>query len=121
MLEIFGQIALQRMTAGHFVELASLLVEPHPQSPLLVDDVGHVDAAGCGHAGKGVHHHANQGAIPQPQHVIRLNRAQQLAGLLGSQHRCLALAELLAWRLHRERRVVFEESHFRLGASGQTQ
>src|SRR5262245_6537423 len=30
-LKVFGQIALQRVVAGHFVELAALLVQPHPE------------------------------------------------------------------------------------------
>src|SRR6516225_11184002 len=38
-LKVFGQIALQRVVAGHLVELATLLVEPHPETPLLVEDV----------------------------------------------------------------------------------
>src|SRR5262245_34864111 len=29
-LDVFGEVALERMVAGHFVELAALLVEPHP-------------------------------------------------------------------------------------------
>jgi hypothetical protein len=38
-LKVFGEVALQRVVAGHFVEFATLLVEPHPQPPLLVEDV----------------------------------------------------------------------------------
>ena len=41
-LDVFGEIALQRVMAGHLVELAALFVEPHPQPALLVEDVGHV-------------------------------------------------------------------------------
>jgi hypothetical protein len=39
---ILGEIALERVVAGHLVELATLLVKPHPQAPLLVEEVGHV-------------------------------------------------------------------------------
>jgi hypothetical protein len=46
-LDVFGEVALQRVVAGHFVELATLLMKTHPQPPLLVEDVGHVQAA-CG-------------------------------------------------------------------------
>jgi hypothetical protein len=28
-----GEVALQRVVAGHLVELAALLVEPHPEPP----------------------------------------------------------------------------------------
>ena len=33
-IKVFGQIALQRVVAGHLVELAVFLVEPHPEPPL---------------------------------------------------------------------------------------
>ena len=75
MLKVFGQIALQRVVAGHFVELAAFFVQSHPQPPLLVEDVGDVHAAGRGDAGKGEHHDPDQGPVAQPQHVICLNRA----------------------------------------------
>jgi hypothetical protein len=38
----------------------------HPETALLVEDVGHVQTAGRGDACKGEDHHANQGTIPQP-------------------------------------------------------
>jgi hypothetical protein len=44
-LDVFGEVALKRVVAGHLVELVALLVEPHPEPPLLVEDVGHVEAA----------------------------------------------------------------------------
>ena len=68
-LKVFGEVALQRVVAGHFVEFAAFFVESHPQPPLLVEDVGHVHAAGRGHAGKGEHHDPDQGPVAQPQHV----------------------------------------------------
>jgi hypothetical protein len=40
MLDVFGEVALERVMAGHLMELAALLVEPHPETPLLVEDVG---------------------------------------------------------------------------------
>jgi len=100
-LQVLGQVALQRVVAGHLVELAALLVEPHPEPPLLVEDVGHVQAAGCGDAGKSEDHDANQGPVAQPHNVISPDGAQQIAGLLGRQDGGLALAELLARGLHR--------------------
>jgi hypothetical protein len=39
MLDVFGEIALQRVVAGHLVEFAALLVEADPQPPLLAEDV----------------------------------------------------------------------------------
>src|SRR5262249_23686930 len=45
-IDIFGEVALQRVTAGHLVELAALLVQPHPEPALLVKDVGDVQTAG---------------------------------------------------------------------------
>jgi hypothetical protein len=45
-LDVFGEVSLQRVVAGHFVELAALLVEPHPEPALLMEEVGHVQAAG---------------------------------------------------------------------------
>src|SRR5215468_6641798 len=44
-LKVFGEVALQRVVAGHFVELAAFFVESHPQPLLLVEEVGHVQAA----------------------------------------------------------------------------
>jgi Hemerythrin HHE cation binding domain len=38
------------VAAGHLVELAALLVEPHPEPTLLVEDVGQLQAAGRGQA-----------------------------------------------------------------------
>jgi hypothetical protein len=38
-LDVFGEVALQRVVAGHLMELAVLLVEAHPQAALLVEDV----------------------------------------------------------------------------------
>jgi hypothetical protein len=75
-----------------------------------VKDVGHVQAAGRGDAGEGEHHHADQGAIAQPQNIIGFNGAQQLAGLLGRQDGSLALAELLARGFHGERGVVLDDA-----------
>src|SRR5215813_6940847 len=34
------------MVAGHLMKLATVLGEPHPEPPLLVEDVPHVHAAG---------------------------------------------------------------------------
>ena len=68
----------------------------HPEPALLVEDVGHVQAAGHGDAREREHHDPDQGPVAKPRHVIRLNRAQQLAGLLGGQHGGLALADF--WR-----------------------
>ena len=42
MLNVFGEVALERVMPGHLVELAALLVEPHPQPSLPVEDVSHV-------------------------------------------------------------------------------
>jgi hypothetical protein len=81
MLDVFGKIGLQRVVTRHFVELAALLVEPYPQPPLLVEDIADVQSAGGGDAGEGEDHHADQGTIAQPDHFVRLNRAQQVAGL----------------------------------------
>jgi len=53
MLDVFGEIALQRVVTGHFVELAALLVEADPQPPLLVEDIADLQAAGGGDAGEG--------------------------------------------------------------------
>jgi hypothetical protein len=108
--DVLGQVALQRMMAGHLVELAALLVESHPEPPLLVEEVANVHAAGGGYAGEREHHHADEGTIAQPHHRLRLNRAQQLAGFLGRQDRRLALAELLARGFDGERRVVLEHA-----------
>jgi hypothetical protein len=62
-LEIFSEVPLQRVVAGHLVELAALLVEPHPEPTLLVEEVGDVHATGRGDAGKGEHHHTDQGTV----------------------------------------------------------
>ena len=78
-LDVFGEVALERVVARHLVELVALLVEPHPRPALLVEEVGHVHAAGRGVAGEGEDHHANQGTIPQPRDSVILDRAQQLA------------------------------------------
>jgi hypothetical protein len=58
-------------------------VEADPQPPLLVENIADVQATGGGDAGEREHHHPDQGAVPQPYHGIRCDRAQQLAGLLG--------------------------------------
>jgi len=39
-LVVFGEVALERVMTGHIVELAALLVEPHPEPALLMEDVG---------------------------------------------------------------------------------
>src|SRR5215467_9957205 len=94
-LQVLGQVALQRVVTGHFVELAALLVEADPEPPLLMEDIADVQAAGGGDTCKREHHDADQGAVAQPHNGFRFNGAQQVAGLLGRQHG-LALAELLA-------------------------
>jgi hypothetical protein len=98
------------VVARHLVELAALFVEPHPETPLLVEDVSDVQAAGRGDAGEREHHDPDQGTVPQPYHAVRRNRAQQLAGLLSRQHWGFALAELLARGLHGEGGVVLEHA-----------
>ena len=49
-------------------------------------------------------------ARSQPHDVIGFDGAQQVAGLVGGQHGGLALAELLARRLHGECRVVLDDA-----------
>jgi hypothetical protein len=95
---------------GHFVELAALLVQPHPETALLVEDVAHIHAAGRGDAGNREDHHTNQSTIPQPRDSVVLDGAQQLAGLLGGQHGGFALPALLARGFHRVRGVVLQHS-----------
>jgi hypothetical protein len=73
------------MVAGHLVELAALLVEPHPEPPLLVEDVAHVQAASRGDAGKREDHRADQGAVAQPYYGTGLDGAQLVAGFLRRQ------------------------------------
>jgi hypothetical protein len=74
-LDVLAEISLERVVAGHFVELSALLVEPHPQPALLVEDVAHVQAAGRGDAGEGQHHDPNQRPIQQSQHAMRVDGA----------------------------------------------
>src|SRR5215471_4456645 len=64
MLDVFGEVALQRVVTGHLMELAALLVEAQPQAALLTEDVRHVQAARCRDAGKGEDHDADQGTVP---------------------------------------------------------
>src|SRR5262245_60513824 len=58
-LDIFSKIAFERVVAGHLVELAALLMQPHSETALLAEDVGHVQTAGRGDAGEREDHHAN--------------------------------------------------------------
>jgi len=46
LVDVLGEVALERVVAGHPVELAALFMQPQPQPPLLMEDVGHVEAAG---------------------------------------------------------------------------
>jgi len=70
---------LRRGPRHLIVQLAALLVESHPEPPLLVEDVADVQVAGRGDAGEGEDHDAGQGAIPQPNHVSPTFGAQQVA------------------------------------------
>ena len=45
--------------AGHFVKLAALLMEAHPQPPLRAEDIGTVPR----NTREGEDHHADQGAV----------------------------------------------------------
>ena len=49
------------------------------EPPLRVEDVADVQVAGRGDAGEGEDHDADQGAIPQPNHVSPTFGAQQVA------------------------------------------
>jgi len=55
---------------------------------------GDVQAAGRGVAGKGEHHHADQGTVPRLHHGVRFDGVRQLASLLGCELGRLALVEL---------------------------
>ena len=91
-LDVFGEVTLQRVMAGHLVELAALFVEPHPEPALLVEDVAHVHSAGRGDEGKGEDHHSNQCSIPQPSASGRYGGRCALAPCLVQEREALGLA-----------------------------
>ena len=109
-IDVLGEVAIERVVARHLVKPAAFFMQTHPHAPVLVEDIADVDPAGGGDPGKGEHHDADKGPIAQPHYGVRLDGAQQLAGLFGSQYGGLALAKLLARGLHGERGVVLEHA-----------
>src|SRR5215813_7901019 len=107
-LNVLGEVALQRMMAGHFVELAALLVEPHPEPPLLVEDVAHVQAAETRAKVNTMTPIRARSRSPTTVSVsIERNSSPAASAVsLG----VLPLAELLARCLHGQRRVVLEHT-----------
>src|SRR5260370_11828828 len=84
--EILIEVFLQRVVAGNLVLLAALLMQAHPSAPALREVILHLHADDGVHAGEGIDHNANQGAIAQPDERADVDRVQHCAGLLSVEY-----------------------------------
>ena len=65
-LHIVVQPGIEIVVTGHVVTLAPLLVQPHPEAPVLDIDILHPHGQGRTDPGEAVDHQPDQGAVAQP-------------------------------------------------------
>ena len=73
--------------------LAALLMQAHPAAPALREVILHLHADDGVHAGEGIDHNANQGAIAQPGERADVDGVEQRAGLLNVEYGRLAFLD----------------------------
>ena len=91
--------------AGHLVPLAALLVQPHPEAAVLHVGVLDPHPERRPDPGEGVDHEPDQGPVAQADHRRDVDSIQELARLLGGQHRRPAALHDMARAAHRGGRV----------------
>ena len=97
--QVSVDVSLGVVVGRDLVALAPLFVEAKPPPLAVLVVVLHLHAHGGAHAGEGVAHEAQQGSVPEAQDSVRLDGVEELAGLLGFQHRGFAaLGHLLGAR-----------------------
>ena len=102
------EVGLELVVAGHLVALATLFAEADPGPVPLNEDVLGAHLEHRPHAGEGVDHQGDQGAVAQPWERVRHDRIEQVAGFCGREYRRFAFLD-----------GVFRHAHSAGGVGGQ--
>ena len=101
--DIFGQVFLKRVVAGHFMALAAFLAQTHPEPVAFVKEIGNRHADRRADAREGVGHETDQRAVAQTGDGVGINGGQQLPGFLAVEHRRFAAPDAVARTAHARR------------------
>ena len=104
-VEIVVEVGLEGVVAGHLVPLAALLVEPHPQPPVLGVEVLDLQRERGTDAGEAVDHQSDQRPVAEPDRFRRVDRVEELSRLGRLEHRRLAAPHDVARPAHGGGRV----------------
>ena len=89
-VDVVVQVGLEVVVAGHLVPLAALLVQPHPQPPVLDVDVLDLHRERRADPRERIDHEADQRAVAKADRRRHVDRVEQRARLRGIEHRRLA-------------------------------
>ncbi len=93
------------MVAGHFVTLATFLVQPNPQAPVLHENVVHPHSQRRADAGERIDHQPNHRPVAQSRWRRHIDLIEQSPRLVWREHRRLAAPDAVSWSTHRRGRV----------------
>jgi hypothetical protein len=105
-VEIRVQVRLERMVTRHLVPLAALLMQAHPQPPLLHIHVVDPHRDGGPNPRERKHHQRDQRAVTQAGRRRHIDAVEQLPRLGCIEHRRAALFRGMGGPAHRRSRVV---------------
>lgn len=91
--------------AWHRVNLAPLLVQPHPQASVLCANILNLHSNCGADSGEGIDHERDQRSITQAGMVGSVDAVEQMAGLRRVQNCGLASAHYMARTAYRGRRI----------------
>jgi hypothetical protein len=88
--DVFVEIFLEIVMAGHLVLLAAFLMQRHPAATSLDEIIPHLHLQRGAHAGKGVGHDRDERAITQADELARIYGVKQRSRFVAREHRGLA-------------------------------
>ena len=105
-IDISVEIFVEIVVAGHFMPLAALFVQSHPQAPVLHKDVVDAHRQRRADPRERIDHEADQRPVAQPDRCGHVDRVDQLARLGRVEHRRLAAPHAIRRAAHRHGRVL---------------
>src|ERR1700730_17458624 len=108
------QKLIQVVMAGEVVDLTAFFLQPHPAPALLHVVIFDLHSHGGAHAGEGVAHERDEGAIAETDEdrllflVLHRNRIQQGSHFVGRQDRALAFLHAVLGAAYRVRGVRWD-------------
>ena len=109
-IEIGVQIGLEIVVAGHLMTLAALFVEPHPEAALVDEDAFDPHAGRGADPGEGIDHEGDQGPVPQAGNPAGVDGVEELASLVGCEHRGFATPDAMLRAPHGGGRVEGQDA-----------